>query len=129
MEIVERDNVIVHGDVAETVDAILRGHMVPPEARWRSEVGRCRRRRWRVYVVLPPVRVECWIVEGRCIAQRVLAGFFDSLLLLLFWLSRLSTPGRGQDVIRAQLIAVLIAGCLVGAEERYRRTGRAGLLN
>src|SRR5438876_5765185 len=28
VEIVERDNVIVHGDVAETVDAILRGHMV-----------------------------------------------------------------------------------------------------
>jgi stage III sporulation protein SpoIIIAA len=39
VEIVERDNVIVHGDVAETVDAILRGHMVPPEARWRSEAG------------------------------------------------------------------------------------------
>src|SRR5205823_90683 len=39
VEIVERDNVIVHGDVAETVDAILRGHMVPPEARWRSDVG------------------------------------------------------------------------------------------
>jgi len=39
VEIVERDNVIVHGDVAETVDAILRGHMVPPEARWRSDAG------------------------------------------------------------------------------------------
>src|SRR5438270_8217010 len=39
VEIVERDNVIVHGDVAETVDAILRGHMVPPEARWRDEGG------------------------------------------------------------------------------------------
>jgi stage III sporulation protein SpoIIIAA len=39
VEIVERDNVIVHGDVAETVDAILRGHMVPPEARWRNDGG------------------------------------------------------------------------------------------
>jgi hypothetical protein len=39
VEIVERDNVIVHRDVAETVDAILRGHMVPPEARWRDEGG------------------------------------------------------------------------------------------
>jgi len=39
VEIVERDNVIVHRDVAETVDAILRGHMVPPEARWRNDVG------------------------------------------------------------------------------------------
>src|SRR5437762_3242638 len=39
VEIVERDNVIVHRDVAETVDAILRGHMVPPEQRWRNEAG------------------------------------------------------------------------------------------
>jgi stage III sporulation protein SpoIIIAA len=36
VEIVERDNVIVHRNVAETVDAILRGHMVPPESRWRD---------------------------------------------------------------------------------------------
>jgi hypothetical protein len=39
VEIVERDSVIVHRNVAETVDAILRGHMVPPEARYRSENG------------------------------------------------------------------------------------------
>jgi stage III sporulation protein SpoIIIAA len=39
VEIVERDNVIVHRNVAETVDAILRGHMVPPEARYREESG------------------------------------------------------------------------------------------
>ncbi|HEX2140707.1 MAG TPA: R3H domain-containing nucleic acid-binding protein [Candidatus Limnocylindria bacterium] len=39
VEIVERDNVIVHRNVAETVDAILRGHMVPPEARWRDDGG------------------------------------------------------------------------------------------
>ncbi|HET6380676.1 MAG TPA: R3H domain-containing nucleic acid-binding protein [candidate division Zixibacteria bacterium] len=42
VEIVERDNVIVHRNVAETVDAILRGHMVPPEARWRDENGELR---------------------------------------------------------------------------------------
>jgi stage III sporulation protein SpoIIIAA len=36
VEIVERDSVIVHRNVAETVDAILRGHMVPPESRWRE---------------------------------------------------------------------------------------------
>ena len=36
VEIVERDSVIVHRNVAETVDAILRGHMVPPESRWRD---------------------------------------------------------------------------------------------
>jgi len=36
VEIVERDRVIVHRNVAETVDAILRGHMVPPEQRWRE---------------------------------------------------------------------------------------------
>jgi hypothetical protein len=29
----------VHRNVAETVDAILRGHMVPPEARYRDESG------------------------------------------------------------------------------------------
>ncbi len=39
VEIVERDNVIVHRNVAETVDAILRGHMVPPESRYRDEAG------------------------------------------------------------------------------------------
>ncbi|MDQ2933953.1 MAG: AAA family ATPase [Chloroflexota bacterium] len=39
VEIVERDRVIVHRNVAETVDAILRGHMVPPELRWRDEKG------------------------------------------------------------------------------------------
>jgi stage III sporulation protein SpoIIIAA len=39
VEIVERDNVILHRNVAETVDAILRGHMVPPEARYRDESG------------------------------------------------------------------------------------------
>jgi stage III sporulation protein SpoIIIAA len=42
VEIVERDNVIVHRSVAETVDAILRGHMVPPESRSRDEAGRVR---------------------------------------------------------------------------------------
>jgi stage III sporulation protein SpoIIIAA len=42
VEIVERDNVIVHRSVAETVDAILRGHMVPPEQRSRDENGQVR---------------------------------------------------------------------------------------
>ena len=40
VEIVERDHVIVHRSVAETVDAILRGHMVPPESRSRDEAGK-----------------------------------------------------------------------------------------
>ncbi|MGI8999490.1 MAG: R3H domain-containing nucleic acid-binding protein [Candidatus Limnocylindria bacterium] len=39
IETVERDNVIVHRNVAETVDAILRGHMVPPESRYRDATG------------------------------------------------------------------------------------------
>ncbi len=42
VEIVERDHVIVHRSVAETVDAILRGHMVPPESRSRDEAGHVR---------------------------------------------------------------------------------------
>ena len=42
VEIVERDSVIVHRSVAETVDAILRGHMVPPEQRSRDENGQVR---------------------------------------------------------------------------------------
>jgi stage III sporulation protein SpoIIIAA len=41
VEIVDRDSVIVHRNVAETIDAILRGHMVPPESRWR-EAGEVR---------------------------------------------------------------------------------------
>src|SRR5947207_3346649 len=39
VEIVERDNVILHRDVAETVDAMLRGDPVAPELRWRDEEG------------------------------------------------------------------------------------------
>lgn len=42
VEIVERDSVILHRNVSETVDAILRGHMVPPEARWRDDGGEVR---------------------------------------------------------------------------------------
>jgi stage III sporulation protein SpoIIIAA len=42
VEIVERDSVIVHRNVAETIDAILRGHMVPPEARMRDASGEVR---------------------------------------------------------------------------------------
>jgi stage III sporulation protein SpoIIIAA len=39
VEIVDRDRVIVHTDVAETVDAMLRGDPVAPEFRWRDEAG------------------------------------------------------------------------------------------
>src|SRR5205809_5248518 len=39
VEIVERDNVIVHADVADTIDAMLRGDPVAPELRWRDEEG------------------------------------------------------------------------------------------
>jgi stage III sporulation protein SpoIIIAA len=42
VEIVERDRVIVHREVAETIDAILRGHMVPPESRSRDDAGQVR---------------------------------------------------------------------------------------
>ncbi len=39
IEIQARDRVAVHADVAETVDALLRGDAVPPELRWRDEGG------------------------------------------------------------------------------------------
>ncbi len=39
VELVDRDRVIVHADVAETVDAILRGDPLAPELRWRDELG------------------------------------------------------------------------------------------
>ncbi len=39
VEIQDRDRVIVHADVAETVDAMLRGDPVAPELRWRDEAG------------------------------------------------------------------------------------------
>ncbi|HEY3522359.1 MAG TPA: R3H domain-containing nucleic acid-binding protein [Candidatus Limnocylindrales bacterium] len=39
VEIQDRDRVMVHADVAETVDALLRGDAVPPETRWRDEEG------------------------------------------------------------------------------------------
>jgi stage III sporulation protein SpoIIIAA len=39
VEIQDRDRVMVHADVAETVDAMLRGDPVAPELRWRDEAG------------------------------------------------------------------------------------------
>ncbi|HET7676598.1 MAG TPA: R3H domain-containing nucleic acid-binding protein, partial [Candidatus Limnocylindrales bacterium] len=39
VEIQDRDRVMVHSDVAETVDALLRGDPVAPELRWRDEGG------------------------------------------------------------------------------------------
>jgi hypothetical protein len=39
IEIQDRDRVLVHTDVAETVDALLRGDPVAPELRWRDEEG------------------------------------------------------------------------------------------
>ena len=39
VEIQSRDRVTVHPDVAETVDAMLRGDPVAPELRWRDEGG------------------------------------------------------------------------------------------
>ena len=39
VEIQDRDRVIAHADVAETVDALLRGDPVAPELRWRDEEG------------------------------------------------------------------------------------------
>src|SRR5437867_401189 len=39
IEIQDRDRVMVHADVADTVDAMLRGDPVAPELRWRDEEG------------------------------------------------------------------------------------------
>jgi stage III sporulation protein SpoIIIAA len=39
IEIQDRERVLVHADVAETVDAMLRGDPVAPELRWRDEGG------------------------------------------------------------------------------------------
>jgi hypothetical protein len=39
VEIQDRDRVTVHADVAETVDALLRGDPLAPELRWRDEGG------------------------------------------------------------------------------------------
>ena len=39
IEIQDRERVLAHGDVAETVDALLRGDPVAPELRWRDDEG------------------------------------------------------------------------------------------
>jgi stage III sporulation protein SpoIIIAA len=39
VEIQDRDRVMVHVDVADTVDALLRGEALAPELRWRDEAG------------------------------------------------------------------------------------------
>jgi len=40
VEIQDRDRVAIHPDVAETVDAILRGYEIKPEVRWRDATGK-----------------------------------------------------------------------------------------
>ncbi|HEY8238645.1 MAG TPA: AAA family ATPase, partial [Candidatus Limnocylindrales bacterium] len=39
IEIQDRERVLVHGDVAETIDSILRGDVQSPELRWRDAEG------------------------------------------------------------------------------------------
>ncbi len=39
VEILDRERVVVHSDVADTVDALLRGDPVSAELRWRDEAG------------------------------------------------------------------------------------------
>jgi stage III sporulation protein SpoIIIAA len=39
VEIQDRERVMVHADIADTVDALLRGDPVAPELRWRDEAG------------------------------------------------------------------------------------------
>ncbi len=39
VEIVDRERVVVHSDVADTIDAMLRGDQVAPELRWRDDEG------------------------------------------------------------------------------------------
>jgi stage III sporulation protein SpoIIIAA len=39
VEIQDRERVVVHADVADTIDAMLRGDPVAPELRWRDEEG------------------------------------------------------------------------------------------
>jgi stage III sporulation protein SpoIIIAA len=39
VEILDREKVTVHGDVAETIDALLRGDPISAELRWRDEGG------------------------------------------------------------------------------------------
>jgi stage III sporulation protein SpoIIIAA len=39
IEIQDRERVLVHGDVADTVDSLLRGDTIAPELRWRDEEG------------------------------------------------------------------------------------------
>jgi stage III sporulation protein SpoIIIAA len=39
IEILDRERVTVHPDVAETIDGLLRGDPVAPELRWRDEAG------------------------------------------------------------------------------------------
>ena len=55
VEIIDRDRVAVHANVAEVVDSILRGNPLPPEERWRTPEGEVRVERQRA---LRPVAAE-----------------------------------------------------------------------
>ncbi|MDQ3856190.1 MAG: AAA family ATPase, partial [Chloroflexota bacterium] len=51
VEIQDRERVAIHGDVAETVDALLRGYEIRPEVRWRDASGVVRTERGTVSLV------------------------------------------------------------------------------
>src|SRR5262249_37115237 len=67
IEIQDRERVLVHGDVSETVDALLRGDPVAPELRWRDEEGVHRsqsRPRPPAREQLGPDRFSGWMGQG-----------------------------------------------------------------
>ena len=96
VEIQDRDRVTVHADVAETVDALLRGDPVAPELRWRDEGGVHRSQARPQAVGQPGAR-----------SRRALRR-----------------PGRGGPRLARR--ARLAAGCPRGRLSGWRARGRAG---
>ena len=47
VEIQERQKLLIHSDVAESVDAIVRGSSIPHELRYRDDAGKVRVEQWR----------------------------------------------------------------------------------
>ena len=77
IEIQDRERVLVHADVADTVDAMLRGDPSAPELRWRDEEGVHRsqsRPRPSPREQLAPDRFSGLIGVGQLVADRARAG-------------------------------------------------------
>ena len=115
VEIQDFDRVAIHPDVAEVVDAILRGRPVTTEVRWLDEKGEVQKERGRI-LPLPSAEV---VVKGK----RVIPRTDRELRLYPFGISRAKLEQAAKEMRLAVSIAARLdeANLLLTSKNYYRR--------